>query len=102
MNNDMKVSQANPSTDLILSPTSLRRIQYAALMMLGIGMMLTVIAAWVSKDEAPIVGGWGVAFLVLAVVLVIAAIGGRLLGVRYFKNELADESEQPYHSQHSR
>ncbi len=90
MNNDMKLSQANPSTSLILSPTLLRRIQYAALM----GMMLTVIAASVSKDEAPIVGGWGVAFLVLAVVLVIAAIGGRLLGVRDVKNELADESSK--------
>jgi hypothetical protein len=90
----MKLSQANPSTSLILSPTMLRRIQYAALMMLGIGMMLTVIAASVSKDEAPIVGGWGVAFLVLAVVLVIAAIGGRLLGVRDVKNELADESSK--------
>jgi hypothetical protein len=94
VNNDMKLSQANPSTSLILSPTLLRRIQYAALMMLGIGMMLTVIAASVSKDEAPIVGGWGVAFLVLAVVLVIAAIGGRLLGVRDVKNELADESSK--------
>jgi len=92
--NDMKLSQANPSTSLILSPTLLRRIQYAALMMLGIGMMLTVIAASVSKDEAPIVGGWGVAFLVLAVVLVIAAIGGRLLGVRDVKNELTDESSK--------
>jgi len=90
----MKLSQANPSTSLILSPTLLRRIQYAALMMLGIGMMLTVIAASVSKDEAPIVGGWGVAFLVLAVGLVIAAIGGRLLGVRDVKNELADESSK--------
>jgi len=94
VNNDMKLSQANPSTSLILSPTLLRRIQYAALMMLGIGMMLAVIAASVSKDEAPIVGGWGVAFLVLAVVLVIATIGGRLLGVRDVKNELADESSK--------
>src|SRR6266540_2214385 len=91
----MKLSQvAKPSTGLILSPTLRIRIRYAALMMLGIGMMLTVIAASVSKDEAPIVGGWGVAFLVLAVVLVIAAIGGRLLGVRDVKNELADESSK--------
>jgi hypothetical protein len=81
VNNDMKLSATKPSTGLILSRISLKRTQYAALMMFGIGIMLAVIAASVSKDEAPVVGGWAVAFLVLAATLIIAAIGGQLVGV---------------------
>jgi hypothetical protein len=91
----MKLSQATkPSTGLILSRTLLRRTQYAALLMLGIGMMLAVVAASVSKDEAPVVGGWAVAFLVLAVVLIIAAIARQLVGAgaSNVNNELADDS----------
>jgi hypothetical protein len=94
VNNDMKLSATKPSTGLILSRISLKRTQYAALMMFGIGIMLAVIAASVSKDEAPVVGGWAVAFLVLAAALIIAAIGGQLVGVgaSNVNNELADDS----------
>jgi len=53
----MKLSQVvKPSTGLILSSTLRRRTRYAALMMLGIGMMLAVVAGSVSKDEAAAVG----------------------------------------------
>jgi Na+-transporting methylmalonyl-CoA/oxaloacetate decarboxylase gamma subunit len=98
VNNDMKPSQvAKPSTGLILSPTLRRRTRYAALMMLGIGMMLAVVAGSVSKDEAAAVGGWGVGFLLLSVLLLgvigIAAVWGQLVRVaaRDVKNELPDE-----------
>jgi Na+-transporting methylmalonyl-CoA/oxaloacetate decarboxylase gamma subunit len=94
----MKPSQvAKPSTGLILSPTLRRRTRYAALMMLGIGMMLAVVAGSVSKDEAAAVGGWGVGFLLLSVLLLgvigIAAVWGQLVRVaaRDVKNELPDE-----------
>src|SRR6266496_1949330 len=96
----MKLSQvAKPSTGLILSPTLRIRIRYAALMMLGIGMMFAV-AGSVSKDQAAAVGGWGVGFLLLSVLLLgvigIAAVWGQLVGVaaRDVKNELADESNK--------
>jgi len=80
----VKLSQvAKPSTSLILSPTLRRRTRYAALMMLGIGMMLAAIAGSVSKDEAAAVGGWGIGFLALSVVLLavigIAAVWGQLV-----------------------
>src|ERR1700730_12467748 len=95
----MKLSQAaKPSTSVILSPTSRRRTRYAALMMLGIGMMLAVVAGSVSKDEAPAVGGWAVGFLVpsamLLAVVGIAALREQLDGVvpRDVKNEFAVES----------
>src|SRR6266542_2839392 len=66
----MKLSQvAKPSTGLILSPTLRIRIRYAALMMLGIGIMLFAVAGSVSKDQAAAVGGWGVGFLLLSVLL---------------------------------
>jgi|SRR6266496_2991922 len=46
----MKLSQvAKPSTGLILSPTLRIRIRYAALMMVGIGIMLFAVAGSVSK-----------------------------------------------------
>src|SRR6266699_4212181 len=69
-------------------------------MMLGIAMMLAVIAGSVSKDEAAAVGGWGVGFLVLSVVLLavigIAAVREQLAGVvaRDVQNELAGESSK--------
>ena len=100
MNNVMKLSQATkPSTGLILSPTSRIRTRYAALMMLGIGIMLFAVAGSVSKDQAAAVGGWGVGFLLLSVllgVIGIAAVWGQLVGVaaRDVKNELADESNK--------
>src|SRR6266702_5010951 len=81
-------------------PTLRRRTLYAALMMLGIGMMLAVIAGSVSKDEAAAVGGWAVGFLVLSVVLLavigIAAVREQLAGVvaRDVQNELAGESSK--------
>ncbi len=97
----MKLSQvAKPSTSLTLSPTLRIRTRYAALMMLGIGMMLAVIAGSVSKDEAAAVGGWAVGFLVLSVVLLavigIAAVREQLAGVvaRDVQNELAGESSK--------
>src|SRR6266702_2942303 len=96
----MKLSQvAKPSTVLILSPTLRIRIRYAALMMLGIGIMLFAVAGSVSKDQAAAVGGWGVGFLLLSVllgVIGIAAVWGQLVGVaaRDVKNELADESNK--------
>src|SRR6266699_3909229 len=97
----MKLSQvANPTTGLTLSSTLRRRTRYAALMMLGIGMMLAVIAGSVGKDEATAVGGWGVAFLVLSVVLLavigIATIREQLVGVaaRDVQNGLAGESSK--------
>ena len=97
----MKLSQvAKPSTSLTLSPTLRIRTRYAALMMLGIGMMLAVIAGSVSKDEASVVGGWAVCFLVLSVVLLavigIAAVREQLAGVvvRDVQNELAGESSK--------
>ena len=97
----MKLSQvAKPSTSLTLSPTLRIRTRYAALMMLGIGMMLAIIAGSVSKDEAAAVGGWGVGFLVLSVVLLavigIAAVREQLAGVvaRGVQNELAGESSK--------
>src|SRR6266700_3609233 len=97
----MKLSQATkPSTGLILSPTSRIRTRYAALMMLGIGMMLVAVAGSVGKDEAAAVGGWAVGFLLLSVLLLgviaIAAVWGQLVGVaaRDVKNELVDESSK--------
>ena len=97
----MKLSQvAKPSTSLTLSPTLRIRTRYAALMMLGIGMMLAVIAGSVSKDEAAAVGGWAVGFLILSVVLLavigIAAVREQLAGVvaRDVQNELAGESSK--------
>src|SRR6266700_2196031 len=96
----MKLSQvAKRSTGLILSPTLPIRIRYAALMMLGIGIMLFAVAGSVSKDQAAAVGGWGVGFLLLSVllgVIGIAAVWGQLVGVaaRDVKNELADESNK--------
>src|SRR6266496_4912919 len=107
----MKLSQvAKPSTGLILSPTLRIRIRYAALMMLGIGMMFAV-AGSVSKDQAAAVGGWGVGFLLLSVLLLgvigIAAVWGQLVGVaaRDVKNELADrgrrsDRDQPADAEH--
>ena len=91
---------AKPSTSLTLSTTLRIRIRYAALMMLGIAMMLAVIAGSVSKDEAAAVGGWAVGFLVLSVVLLavigIAAVREQLAGVvaRDVQNELAGESSK--------
>src|SRR6266487_5355871 len=108
----MKLSQvAKPSTGLILSPTLRIRIRYAALMMLGIGIMLFAVAGSVSKDQAAAVGGWGVGFLLLSVLLLgvigIAAVWGQLVGMaaRDVKNELADESnkndrDQPADAEH--
>src|SRR6266568_5544962 len=97
----MKLSQvAKPSTGLILSPTLRIRIRYAALMMLGIAIMLFAVAGSVSKDQAAAVGGWGVGFLLLSVLLLgvigIAAVWGQLAGVaaRDVKNELADGSNK--------
>jgi hypothetical protein len=97
----MKLSQvAKPSTSLILSPILRRRTRYAALMMLGIGMMLVAVVGSVGKDEAAAVGGWGVGFLVLSVVLLavigIAAVREQLAGVvaRDVQNELAGESSK--------
>ena len=97
----MKLSQvAKPSTGLILSPTLRIRIRYAALMMLGIAIMLFAVAGSVSKDQAAAVGGWGVGFLLLSVLLLgvigIAAVWGQLVGVaaRDVKNELVDESNK--------
>jgi len=97
----MRLSQvAKPSTSLTLSTTLRIRIRYAALMMLGIAMMLAVIAGSVSKDEAAAVGGWAVGFLVLSVVLLavigIAAVREQLAGVvaRDVQNELAGESSK--------
>src|SRR6266496_935311 len=99
----MKLSQvAKPSTGLILilSPTLRIRIRYAALMMLGIAIMLFAVAGSVSKDQAAAVGGRGVGFLLLSVLLLgvigIAAVWGQLAGVaaRDVKNELADESNK--------
>src|SRR6266516_1377646 len=97
----MRLSQvAKPSTSLTLSPPLRIRTRYAALMMLGIGMMLAVIAGSVSKGEAAAVGGWAVAFLVLSVVLLavigIAAVREQLTGVvaRDVQIELADESKK--------
>ncbi len=97
----MRLSQvAKPSTSLTLSPPLRIRTRYAALIMLGIGMMLAVIAGSVSKGEAAAVGGWAVAFLVLSVVLLavigIAAVREQLTGVvaRDVQNELADESNK--------
>ena len=69
-------------------------------MMLGIGMMLAAIAGSVSKDEAAAVGGWGIGFLALSVVLLavigIAAVREQLAGVvaRDVQNELAGESSK--------
>src|ERR1700732_4012487 len=95
----MKLSQVTKlSTSPILSPTFRRRTRYAALMMLGIGMMLGVVAGSVSKDEAPAVGGWAVGFLVLSLMLLavvgIAALREQLAGVvpRDVQNEFAVES----------
>src|SRR6266487_2301216 len=81
----MKLSQATkPSTGLILSPTSRIRTRYAALMMLGIGIMLFAVAGSMSKDQAAAVGGWGVGFLLLSVLLLgvigIAAVWGNWSG----------------------
>src|SRR6266496_2740150 len=97
----MKLSQvAKPSTGLILSPTLRIRIRYAALMMLGIAIMLFAVAGSVSKDQAAAVGGWGVGFLLLSVLLLgvigIAAVWGQLVGVaaRDVKNELADRGRR--------
>ena len=97
----MKLSQATkPSTGLILSPTMRRRTLYAALMMLGIGIMLFTVAGSVSKDQAAAVWGWAVGFLLVSVVLLVvpgvAAVWGQLVGVaaRDVKNELADESNK--------
>ena len=97
----MKLSQvAKPSTGLILSPTLRRRTLYAALMMLGIGIMLFTVAGSVSKDQAAAVWGWAVGFLLVSVVLLVvpgvAAVWGQLVGVAAHdvKNELADESNK--------
>src|SRR5260370_12264223 len=94
----MKLSQATkPSTGLILSPTLRIRTRYAALMMLGIGMMLVAVAGSFSKDEAAAVGGWAGGFLLLSVLLLrviaIAAAWGQLLGVaaRDVQTEFPDE-----------
>jgi hypothetical protein len=89
-----------PATGLILTRTLQIRTLYAALMMLGIGMMLFAVAGSVSKDQAAAVGGWGVGFLLLSVLLLgiagIAALWGQLVGVaaRDVKNELAGESNK--------
>jgi len=81
---------AKPSTSLFLSPTLRIRIRYAALMMLGIGMMLFAVAGSVSRDQAAAVGGWSVGFFVLSLVLLavigVAAVSEQLIGV---PNELA-------------
>ena len=96
----MKLSQvAKPPTSLILSPTLRRRTLYAALMMLGIGIMLFTVAGSVSKDQAAAVWGWAVGFLLVVVLLVVpgvAAVWGQLVGVaaRDVKNELVDESNK--------
>jgi len=97
----MKLSQATkPSTGLILSPTLRRRTLYAALMMLGIGIMLFTVAGSVSKDQAAAVWGWAAGFLLVSVVLLVvpgvAAVWGQLVGVAAHdvKNELADESNK--------
>jgi hypothetical protein len=89
---------AKPSTSLIISPASRKRTRYAALMMLGIGTMLAVVAGSVSKHEAVAVGAWAVGFLVLSLVLLtfisIAAVREQLSGgvARDVQNELAGES----------
>src|SRR5260370_28062586 len=97
----MKLSQvAKPSTSLILSPTLRRRTLYAALMMLGIGIMLFTVAGSVSKDEAAAVWGWAVGFLLVSVVLLVvpgvAAVWGQLVVVvaRDAENEFAHESSK--------
>jgi hypothetical protein len=97
----MKLSQVTKlSTSPILSPTFRRRTRYAALMMLGIAMMLTVVAGSVSKDEAAAVGGWAIGFLVLSLVLLavvgVAAVREQLVGVvaHDVQNELAVESSK--------
>src|SRR6266702_7161286 len=96
----MKLSQvAKPSTGLIPSPTLRRRTLYAALMMLGIGIMLFTVAGSVSKDQAAAVWGWAVGFLLVVMLLVVpgvAAVWGQLVGVaaRDVKNELVDESNK--------
>ena len=96
----MKLSQvAKPSTGLILSPTLRRRTLYAALMMLGIGIMLFTVAGSVSKDQAAAVWGWAVGFLLVVVLLVVpgvAAVREQLAGVvaRDVQNELAGESSK--------
>src|SRR6266516_4931659 len=96
----MKLSQvAKPSTGLILYPTLRRRTLYAALMMLGIGIMLFTVAGSVSKDQAAAVWGWAVGFLLVVVLLVVpgvAAVWEQLVGVaaRDVKNELVDESNK--------
>jgi hypothetical protein len=76
------------------------RTRYAALMMLGIGMMLFAVAGSVSKDQAVAVGGWSVAFLLLSVLLLgvisIAAVREQLVGVAVpdVKNALGDEGNK--------
>jgi hypothetical protein len=65
----MKLSQVATPSSPLLSPTLRKRIQYVALMMLGVGMMLFAITGSVSKNEAAAVGGWGIGFLLLSVVL---------------------------------
>src|SRR5438105_3362318 len=88
------------SSGRIASTTFQIRSRYAALMMLGIGMMLFSIAGSVSKDQAAAVGGWAVGFLMLSVLLLgfigIAAVWGQLFGVAALdaKNELVSESKK--------
>ena len=91
---------AKPSTSLLLSPTLRLRTRYAALMMLGIGMMLFAVAGSVSRDQAAAVGGWSVGFFVLSLVLLavigVAAVKEQLVGVPAsdIQNESAVENSK--------
>ena len=91
---------AKPSTSLLLSPTLRLRTRYAALMMLGIGMMLFAVAGSVSRDQAAAVGGWSVGFFVLSLVLLavigVAAVREQLVGVPAsdIQNESAVENSK--------
>src|SRR2546421_9770319 len=93
----MTLSQVAKSF-LILSPTLRIRTRYAALMMLGIGMMFFAVAGSVSKDQSAAVGGMAVGFLMLSVLLLgvigVAAVWGQLFGVTApdAKNELAEKA----------
>src|SRR5438105_803008 len=96
----MTLSQVAKSF-LILSPTLRIRTRYAALMMLGIGMMFFAVAGSVSKDQSAAVGGMGVGFLMLSVLLLgvigVAAVWGQLFGVTApdAKNEAEKASSIP-------
>jgi len=82
---------------LTLSPTLRKPTIYVALMLLGIGAML-IVAGLPTSDTATAIQGWGAAFIVLSVVLLVvvgvSAVGGKLFGIisRDLKAELANDS----------